>query len=258
LRPMGAARMNHRFVVGRLARRLAALSLAMLGIAAWGMVLAIGFGQAGEARAAGAFALSSVVGLIIAGFGWIATRGVTPDLERREALLLVTCSWLLGAALAALPYFLWSGLTTDGTPAALALRSPVNCYFEAMSGLTTTGATIVTGIHELPRTILLWRAATQWMGGLGIIVLFVAVLPSVGVAGKRLFTVEAATPTSAGLRPEVRETARVLLVIYSTLTALLIGLLMVAGMAPFDALCHGLATLATGGFSTSDASLGGW
>src|SRR5690606_20435045 len=101
-----------------------------------------------------------------------------------------------------------------------------------------TGATILTNIGDLPKSILLWRSATQWMGGLGIIVLFVAVLPSVGVAGKRLFTVEAATPTPTGVRPEVRETARILLIIYATLTAVLLALLILAGMSPFDALCH--------------------
>ncbi|MFG0285434.1 MAG: TrkH family potassium uptake protein [Phycisphaerales bacterium JB039] len=250
--------MNYFFVLRQLARLLAALSLALLAVAAWSALLAFGFGDTAERAAAAAFAISGAGGLAAGAIASRLLRRGRTDLERREALLLVTLSWLVGAGLSGLPYLLWASFAgADLGTGAAAFASPVNCYFEAMSGLTTTGATILTGIDELPRSVLLWRATTHWIGGLGIVVLFVAVLPSVGVAGKRLFTVEAAGPSPRGVRPEVRETARVLLIIYSALTLALIGMLLALGMGLFDAICHAFATLATGGFATSDASIAG-
>ena len=254
--------MNYIFVLRQIARLVTSLSLILLGLAGLSALWAWGFDDGAERAAAGAFALSGVVGLALGSLGWLATRRGSTDLERREALLLVTASWIVGAVLSAMPYLLWAQFAGAGSDAAAdpaaALTSPVNCFFEAMSGLTTTGATILTHIGELPRSLLLWRAITHWIGGLGIIVLFVAVLPSVGVAGKRLFTVESAGPSPKGVRPEVRETARVLLVIYSTLTFALMLMLRIAGMGWFDAVCHSFATLATGGFSTDDGSVGAW
>ncbi|GAF90284.1 unnamed protein product, partial [marine sediment metagenome] len=162
----------------------------------------------------------------------------------------------VGAALSALPYRLWAGLLTDTAPYDLAFGSAVNCYFEAMSGLTTTGATVLTDISSLPRSLLLWRATTHWLGGLGIVVLFVAVLPMLGVGGKRLFRVEAPGPTAEGVRPRIQETARTLWLIYLGLTVAEIVLLRVCGLSLFDSICHTFATLATGGFSTRNASIG--
>ena len=184
-------------------------------------------------------------------------RPQTRILGRREALLLVAGSWIVGAALAALPYFAWAHIS-DNVPAAGQFRSPVNCYFESMSGLTTTGATILTGIHTIPRSILLWRAMTHWLGGLGVVVLFVAVLPSLGVGGKKLFRVEAPGPEPEGVHPHIRETARILWMIYLGLTVAETLALRIAGMSWFDSVCHTFATLATGGFSTIDASVGGF
>ena len=249
--------MNYFFVFRQLSRLLASLSLILLGLAGWSALL-WALGEQAEQAAAEAFALAGAGGLSIGMAGWAVTRRGRTDLERREALLLVTLSWVFGALLSATPYFLWAQFTAAATTPAEAFASPVNCYFEAMSGLTTTGATILSGIETLPRSVLLWRAITHWIGGLGIVVLFVAVLPSVGAAGKRMFTVESAGPSPKGVRPEVRETARVLLIIYSALTVALIVLLRIFGMNWFDSVCHAFATLATGGFSTRDASVGGW
>jgi trk system potassium uptake protein TrkH len=177
----------------------------------------------------------------------------TGSMGRREALLLVSTSWLVGAVVAAAPFLMWARMEAEKDHP---FQSVVNCFFEAMSGLTTTGATIVTDISTLPEPLLLWRALIQWLGGLGIIVLFVAVLPSLGVGAKKLFRVEAPGPDPEGVRPHIRETARVLWMIYVGMTIVEIFAYRFAGMEWFDATCHSFTTLATGGFSTQNASIG--
>ncbi|MCH8967199.1 MAG: TrkH family potassium uptake protein, partial [Planctomycetes bacterium] len=132
------------------------------------------------------------------------------------------------------------------------------CYFEAISGLTTTGATVVQTLGTLPRGLLLWRALTNWLGGLGIVVLFVAVLPMLGVGGRRVYRIEAPGPTPDGVTPRIQDTARILWLIYCGFTLAEILALKAFGMTWFNAVCHTLATLATGGFSTSDASIAGF
>lgn len=202
-------------------------------------------------------ALGGVIGVAL----WLAGRGGQQFLGRRDALLLVALSWLLGAALAGLPFWFWAllgGQATAGHP----FHSFIDCYFEAMSGLTTTGATVLgriepgAGFATPPRGLLLWRATTHWLGGLGIVVLFVAVLPTLGVGGKRLFQVEAPGPAAPGVRPRIAEAARALWLIYVGLTCAEVLLLRLAGLSFFDAVCHTFATLATGGFSTWNASVG--
>lgn len=250
--------MNYRYIVRQLALLLAALSGSLLALAAWSALLAFGFDDTGERAAAAAFASAAITGLVLSGSAWLATRRHKSDLERREALLLVTLTWILGALLGAAPYYLWSQFTTSGVSPALALRSPVNCYFESMSGFTTAGSSILGDIQSMPRSLRLWRALTQWIGGLGIIVLFVAVLPSIGAASKRLFAAESVGVSRPGVRPEVRQTARVLWIIYSGLTLAAIIAMRLAGMSWFDAVCHAFTTLATGGYSTTDQSVGGF
>jgi len=245
---------NIRFVVRQLGTLFMVLSGVLLAVAGWAALQAA-VGAAGEAAALNALLLAALIGLVIGGGCRYLTRGSSTALGRREALLLVASSWLLGAALAALPYLIWSRLDGGGG-SGHAFQSPVNCYFESMSGLTTTGATILADISSLPRSILLWRALTHWLGGLGIVVLFVAVLPTLGVGGKRLFRVEAPGPEPEGVHPHIRETARILWLIYLGLTVAEIVALRICGLSWFQALCHTFATLATGGFSTGDASIG--
>lgn len=216
---------------------------------------------------------------------WTLTRRADLSLfNRRDALLLVALLWVIGAALAAIPYYAWAQLGGPPSPPPsimielaqgldaqpLVVASPPEhafasfaaCYFESMSGLSTTGATVIGGapfdIESLPKGLLLWRALTHWLGGLGIVVLFVAVLPMVGMGGKRLFQLEAPSPTKTGVRPRVKETARVLWLIYLGLTLSQIITLRVAGMPWFDAVCHSFSDLATGGLSTKNASLGAY
>ena len=246
--------MNYRFVLNQLGLLLAVLGAAMLLIALLDLVH-VASEKAAEVAAVEALFIAAAIGIVAGGLVWLRTKRPSSVLGRREALLLVAASWFVGAALSGLPYFLWSHLD----PAELArhpFRSPVNCYFEAMSGLTTTGATVLKDIAAVPKSLLLWRAFTHWIGGLGIIVLFVAVFPTLGVGGKRLYRVEAPGPTPEGVRPHIRETARVLWFIYVGLSLLQILLLWIAGASWFDSICHTFATLATGGFSPRNASVG--
>ena len=202
-------------------------------------------------------ALAGAAGAVAGGALWFATRHAEGAIGRREALLLVALSWLIGAGLAAAPFRLWAGLSPQAG-ADHPFGEYINCYFESMSGLTTTGATILSEIETLPESILLWRALTHWFGGLGIVVLFVAVLPSLGVGGKKLYRVEAPGPSPEGLSPQIRDTARALWYIYLGMTVVLITALCLAGMTWFDAVCHAFATMATGGFSTRNASVGAY
>ncbi len=166
------------------------------------------------------------------------------EVSHREGFLIVTLTWLLAATLGALPY-LFCGLTESVTDA----------FFEAMSGFTTTGSTIFSGLDSMPRAILLWRAITQWLGGMGMILLSIAILPLLGVGGMQLFKAETPGPVADKIRPRVRDTAARLWGIYTFFTVVETFCLMVAGVPFYDALCHSLTTLPGGGFSTHDASI---
>ena len=231
------------------------LATSILAVACWSSVQAWR-GDASEALAGRALLLAAAMSFGVGFCLWVLSRGRWDEIGRRDAMLLVALSWIVGAGLAALPFRIWAAMETDATGHDLAFCSYVNSYFEAMSGLTTTGATVLTRIDTLPRSLLLWRALTHWLGGLGIVVLFVAVLPILGVGGKRLFRVEAPGPTAEGVRPRIQETARALWLIYLGLTVAEVVLLCAVGMGLFDAVCHTFATLATGGFSTRNASIG--
>lgn len=250
--------MNYRLVVGQLGLLFTLLGVIMIATAGL-FALAEVFEIRRDTDQTGLLALAATggVGTILGYLGWLSARNTPGYIGRREALLLVAGSWLLGAALAATPYLVWAHISPD-TPDH-PFRSPVNAYFEAMSGLTTTGATVLPQIETLPSGILLWRALTHWLGGLGIVVLFVAVLPGLGVGGKRIFNVEAPGPSPEGLQPHIRETARWLWYIYLGLSVAMAAALWVATpLDLFDSVCHTFATLATGGFSTKNASVGAY
>lgn len=255
--------MNYRFVARQLGLLLVVMSVALAATMAYELILVWGgTADEGEGAAARALGISTALGATIGGVIWGFTRRHDKDwsLARREAMLLVATSWVLGAALAALPFLLWAqiGEVHKDHP----FRTFTGCYFEAMSGLTTTGATVLGDEHcrigDLPKGLLLWRSITHWLGGLGIVVLFVAVLPTVGTAGKKMFSVES-TADKAGVRPRIAETARVLWMIYLGLTIVCILLLRATGaMTWFEAVNHAFSVMATGGLSTHDASIGGF
>lgn len=186
-------------------------------------------------------AVSAVGGVLLR----LATRRFRYDLKPRDAYLLVSLSWLTITAVAALP------LLID-----LPSLSFTRAYFESMSGLSTTGATTLVGLDQLPHSINLWRHALSWLGGMGIIVLAVAILPLLGVGGMQLYRAGApGTVKDAKLAPRITETARTLGAVYAGLTAACALALWAAGMPLFDAICHAFSTLALGGFSTHDANI---
>ncbi|MGN0032018.1 MAG: TrkH family potassium uptake protein [Candidatus Gastranaerophilaceae bacterium] len=166
------------------------------------------------------------------------------DIKRSEALMIVSLSWITFGFVAAIPY-LFYGL------------SPINSLFEAVSGITTTGATILQ-TYDYPKAIMFWRSFTQWLGGMGIIVLFVAILPQFAVAGRQMFFAEAPGPTEDKFTPRIKNTASALWIVYAGLTFTCGLLLWLAGMNPFDAICNSLSTLSAGGFSPNAASIGGY
>ena len=172
------------------------------------------------------------------------TTSIDGELSPREGFAVVTLAWVAAGVFGALP-FVFSGVVPTFLPA----------LFEALSGMTTTGATVFTDIEALPHGILFWRSMTHWLGGMGIIVLAVAVLPYLGVGGMQLFKAEVPGPTHERLRPRIAQTAKSLWLVYAGLTLLQTLLYAVGGMSLFDAINHAFSTLATGGFSTKNASM---
>ncbi len=193
-------------------------------------------------RALGVSALvTAAAGGLLRWFG----RGSSREILRREAIAIVGLGWTLSAVFGALPYL----LSTPSLP-------PAAAFFESVSGFTTTGATVMRDIEAFPRGILLWRATTQWLGGMGILVLFVAVLSIAGGGGaKSLFRSESTAQLSEGFAARMRDTALRLWQIYLALTAVCLLGLLALGMPVFDAVCHAFTTVATGGFSTRNASI---
>jgi len=181
------------------------------------------------------------VGLLLE-FGFRTTKVI----ERADGFTIVSFAWLLVPLLGALPYMFlgWDFL---------------NAFFEAMSGFTTTGATILERVEELPRSLLLWRSLTQWLGGMGVIALFVAILPRLGVGGSQVFDLELPGPLPERLRPRFRTTARLLWTIYAAFTGAEIALLyFLAKLKLFDSICISLCTLPTGGFTPTTESIGAY
>jgi trk system potassium uptake protein TrkH len=189
------------------------------------------------------FILTLVAGLII----WLPVHRSRKDLRLRDGFLVVAAFWTVLGTFGAAPLMFADSLSMSLTDA----------IFESMSGLTTTGATVLTGLDELPRAILYYRQQLQWFGGMGIIVLAVAVLPMLGVGGMQLYRAETPGPVKdTKLTPRITETAKALWYVYLAFTFACAAGYMIAGMNWFDALCHSFSTVAIGGFSTHDLSMG--
>jgi trk system potassium uptake protein TrkH len=192
-------------------------------------------------------ALASITTMFIGVTSMYFTRNHKKEVQRKEGYIIVTFGWIVMSLSGMLPY-LFSG----------AIPTVTNAFFETISGYTTTGATILEDIEALPEGILLWRSLTHWIGGMGIIVLAIAILPLLGIGGMQLFAAEAPGPSADKLHPRITDTAKRLWLIYVGYTAAETLLLKLAGMSFFDAINHSLATLSTGGFSTKNASLAFW
>jgi trk system potassium uptake protein TrkH len=175
------------------------------------------------------------------------TKTSRKEIQKRDGYVIVTLGWIFMSLAGTLPY-LFTG----------AIPSFTNAFFETMSGYTTTGATILSDIESVPKGILFWRSITHWIGGMGIIVLAIAILPLLGIGGMQLFAAESPGPSSDKLHPRITDTAKRLWLIYVGYTLAETLLLKVAGMNFFDAINHSLSTLSTGGFSTKNASVAFW
>lgn len=191
--------------------------------------------------------LAGIITLLVGVVSMVFTRRHKKEINKREGYIVVSFGWVIMSLSGTLPYVL-----TESIP------SFTNAFFETMSGYTTTGASILNDIEAVPKGILFWRSLTHWIGGMGIIVLAIAILPLLGIGGMQLFAAEAPGPSADKLHPRITDTAKRLWLIYFGYTAAETLLLSVAGMSFFDAINHSLCTLSTGGFSTKNASIAYW
>ncbi len=190
-----------------------------------------------------ASAVSLIISFILRSY-WKSPENYN-DMKRKEGLFLVALSWTLAALITSIP-FLFYGL------------SPINAFFEATSGITATGSTILADFTLYPEAFFFWRSMSQWLGGMGIIVLFIAILPQLAVAGRQLFFTELPGPVEERITPRIKHTATTLWGLYIILTIIEITLLIWAGMHPFDAVCNSFSTISAGGFSPNPESIMGY
>lgn len=191
--------------------------------------------------------LAGCTAIGLGGLVMLMTRKHQKQIQKREGYIIVTLGWLVMALIGTLPYIFTKAIP-DFTDA----------FFETMSGYTATGATILQDVESLPNGILFWRSITHWIGGMGIIVLAVAILPLLGIGGMQLFAAEMPGPSGEKLHPRITDTAKRLWLIYVGYTAVEAILLKLAGMSFFDAVNHAMSTLSTGGFSTKNDSVAHW
>ena len=192
----------------------------------------------------------TIVSLLVIFFGWLfmtVSKKNERKINKRDAYFVVVLGWLVMIFSGMLPY-----VVTDS------ISSFSNIFFETMSGYTTTGSTIINDIDALPKSIIFWRSMTHWLGGMGIIVLAIAILPLLGIGGMQLFSAEAPGLTGDKIHPRISDTAKRLWLIYVGLTLLETILLKFAGMSLFDALNNSMSNIASGGFSTKNESIGFW
>lgn len=192
-------------------------------------------------------AISSAINIALGTLIIFLTRNASKDLGKREGFIIVSLVWILFAFLGSLPY-IFTG----------AIPNLTDAFFETMSGFTTTGSSVLNNIESLPHGILFWRALTHWLGGMGIIVLSLAILPVFGIGGMQLYIAEVPGPTPDKISPRIRQTAAAMWLVYVLFTLIQTLLLWIGKMPLFDAICHSFATMATGGFSTKQASVAFW
>ncbi len=193
------------------------------------------------------FLLSGAITALVGFAGFFLTRRARLEVTKRDGYVIVTAGWLFFSFFGTFPFLL-----TGSIPGF------TDAFFETMSGFTTTGATILNNIEEMSHGILFWRSLTQWLGGMGIIVLTLVILPVLGIGGMQLFAAEVPGPVPDKLHPRIKDTAKRLWGIYVIFTVAEILLLWAGPMNLFDAVCHGLTTMASGGYSTKQASIGHW
>ena len=201
-------------------------------------------GESSQGAFFDSFLLIGAAGLLL----WYPVRNAEYDLRLRDGFLITTSIWVLASLVTAIPFTL-----------AAPYLSFTDAVFEATSGLTTTGATVISGLDGLPRSMLFYRQSLNFLGGMGIVILAVAILPMLKIGGMKLFRAESTGPTRDNkLTPRIAETARALWKVYLGLNLLCALAYWIGGMSLFDAVCHAMSTMATGGFSTHDSSFGFW
>ena len=181
------------------------------------------------------------------GLSFVLAFNSEKNIRAREGFVIVSLGWILASLFGALPFYLSDSLDFF-----------IDCIFEAASGFTTTGASVLENIEAVPKGVLFWRSMTHWIGGMGIVLLTIAVLPMLGISPGQLYNAEVPGPIKSRLKPKIKDTAKVLWLIYSGMTLVQTLLLMLGGMDLYDSLCHTFGTLATGGFSTLNSSVAGF
>src|ERR687894_840834 len=190
-----------------------------------------------------AFGLPALAAMALGAILFFLTRSPEPHIFRQDVFLIVVLGWLGVATVGSLP-FVFSGL-----------MGPVDAFFESMAGFTTTGASTIRVPEEVAPSLLLWRSLTQWAGGIGIVLIFVAVAPLVGLGAAQLYSAEVASPVAERVTPRIQDTAKILVYVYGALTLGGVAALLLGGMGPFDAVNHALTTVSTGGYSTRSDSI---
>jgi len=234
--------MHKRLIINIISRILAIISLTMLIPLVWALI------DDPQSREVLAFS-GTIIGGLLFSFTVLFLTRVKPEemdnLNAKDGIAVVGLAWICASAYGAIPFMLTG-----------AIPSFTDAFFETVSGFTTTGATVVTQIESLSRGILFWRSFTHWLGGMGIVLLSVALLPAFGRGAFQLYRAEVPGPTAERLQPRIIETAKILWTVYLLLSLAETLLLMLGGMPFFDALCHTFGTMATGGFSTKQESIG--
>ena len=191
--------------------------------------------------------LTSLIVIFLGWFLMMLSKKNDRKINKRDAYFIVVLGWLTMVFSGTLPYISTASITSFS-----------NIFFETMSGYTTTGSTVINDIEALPKSIIFWRSMTHWLGGMGIIVLAIAILPLLGIGGMQLFSAEAPGLTGDKIHPRISDTAKRLWLIYVGLTFLETILLKLAGMSLFDAINNSMSNIASGGFSTKNESIGFW
>jgi trk system potassium uptake protein TrkH len=201
--------------------------------------------------------IASIITAVVGSICYFGTKNSPKKVTKRDGYLIVAAGWIFLILSGSLPYFLSIPYLSSFTLVENNF-SATNIFFETIAGYTTTGATIFDNVEALPNGLLMWRSLTQWIGGMGIIVLTIAILPLLGIGGMQLFVVEAPVISADKIHPRITDTAKRLWVVYVILTFLQILCLSLAGMEFFDAINHSLTTLSSGGFSTKNDSTSFW
>lgn len=228
--------MNYRIMARYMGLITAAIGISMVPSLGWAAYF-------GEWHAFIAIFLSALVAVGVGLSLHRVSRGASTRLFEREAVGLVGLSWILACAMGALPFF-FAGILSYN-----------DAFFESVSGFTTAGCTVIAHVEAVPKSILFWRSFTHWLGGIGIVILFVAILPYFGFGGKLITSTEATGPITSRLRPRFRKNAALIAKVYAGFTVVFTLAMMAAGMSFFDASCHVFGALATGGYSTRQASV---